>query len=194
MTMLHGPLSPHKLPAPAPSCGKEFPQPNCGVKNCLLLWALSLPHASLCLWPVIWRKEWGTVWNSCNFPLHTIQAPASLHPTSFQSQRLKTLNLFIYSCWESWSTSLIILVPAVVASPQCLEPRHVPWGGKWREKWARTHYGKGLAHRQSGTSSRWRQRAEQRPQQTQLSSAGMDMVEKSTSEFERKCRRPMEGN
>ena len=164
------------------------------VKNYLLLRALSLPHASWCVWPVVWRKEWGTVWSSCSSLLHTIQAPASLHPTSFQSLRLKTPNLFICSCWGSWFISLIILVICACCGGQSTVSGAFLWEGKRRGKWGRTHSGKRLVHRQSGTSSRRRQRAEQRPQQTQPSSSGMDMVEKSTSEFERKCRRLMEEN
>lgn len=63
---------------------------------------------------------------------------------SSQSWRLRTTNLFICSYRESWFISLIILL----ICSQCLEPGHVLWEGKLREKLPRTHSNKGLVHSQ----------------------------------------------
>lgn len=132
VNMLHDPLSPQKLPAPAPSCRRN------SVSLCGVWRTTSFPGlwACLCVWPIVRRREWRTVWNGCNPPLHTVQPPASLHPTSFQSSRLKTPNLFICSCWESWFVSLIILVICLCSGVQSpvSRARTCPLGRKMERK------------------------------------------------------------
>lgn len=176
--VLLDPLIPQKLSAPLPSCGEDFPQPDC-------VWARSLPHASSWCTVCSIKEQVGNClkWLQLFPPLRLQQTSISSQPT-----RLRTTNLFICWYWESWFISLIILVICFSVWSQDMS------SGK--ENGEENELGHTLIKHWCAVRDKLTLKAktEQRPWQIQPSSSGMNTGGKSTTEFEKMCRRLMEEN